>query len=399
MVENQSTVLVLGFNARPIVSSAKRLGLKVLVVDYWGDVDIYKYADEVLVVSELDKEPDTAKNHASLFLELAQKLAKKHQIDFILVGSGFDDQFQVWEELKKIAPIMGNTSENIKKSRDKISIYREAEKLGIQSPNSIIVKSVEDAVEAAELIGLPVVVRPTKGGGGQGIHLAKNIKEVERMFQLLSNQRNVMIQEYIRGIDASCSLLSNGTSALVVSINEQLIGLSELGAKDFIYCGNIVPLKTTEQVYKKIKDASENLIELLNLKGSNGIDYVIRRGEPYLLEINPRFQGTLECVEMVTGLNIVESHIEACQGILPKNIPKSKGYAVKNILFAKHDFIMPEITIPDVFDITKPGTVIRGGKPACTIQIHTSTRSGALFKAKRLAERIYSEFEKTRLNT
>lgn len=399
MVENQLTVLVLGFNARPIVFSAKRLGLKVLVVDYWGDVDIYKYADEVLVVSELDKEPNTVKNHASLFLELAQKLAEKHQIDYILVGSGFDDQFQVWEELKKIAPIMGNTSENIKKSRDKIRIYREAEKLGIRFPNSIIVKSVEDAVEAAELIGLPVVVRPTKGGGGQGIHLAKNIKEVEEIFQLLSNQRNVMIQEYIRGTDASCSLLSNGTSARVVSINEQLIGLSELGAKDFIYCGNIVPLKAAEQVYKKIKDASENLIELLNLKGSNGIDYVIRRGEPYLLEINPRFQGTLECVEMVTGLNIVESHIEACQGILPKNIPKSKGYAVKNILFAKHDFIMPEITIPDVFDITKPGTVIRRGKPACTIQIHASTRNSALFKAKRLAERIYSKFEKTRLNT
>jgi predicted ATP-grasp superfamily ATP-dependent carboligase len=397
LVENQSTVLVLGFNARPIVSSAKRLGLKVVVVDYWGDVDIYKYADEVLVVSELDKEPNTVKNHASLFLELAQKLAEKHQIDFILVGSGFDDQFQVWEELKKIAPIMGNTSENIKKSRDKIRIYHEAEKLGIRSPNSIIVKSVEDAVEAAELIGLPVVVRPTKGGGGQGIHLAKNIKEVEEIFQLLSNQRNVMIQEYIRGIDASCSLLSNGTSVRVVSINEQLIGLSELGAKDFIYCGNIVPLKATEQVYKKIKDASEKLIESLNLKGSNGIDYVIRRGEPYLLEINPRFQGTLECVEMVTGLNIVEAHIEACQGILPKSIPQSKGYAVKNILFAKYDFIMPEITMSGVFDITKPGSVIRKGKPVCTIQIYESTRNGALLKAKRAADKIYSQFKKTRL--
>ncbi len=399
MVGNQSTVLVLGFNARPIVSSAKRLGLKVLVVDYWGDVDIYKYADEVLVVNEWGKGLDTTKSHTSLFLKLAQNLAEKHEIDFILVGSGFDDQFQFWEELNKVAPVIGNTSENIKKSRDKIRIYREAEKLGIHSPNSIIVKSVEDAVEAAELIGLPVVVRPTKGGGGQGIHLAKNIKEVEGIFHLLSSQGNVMIQEYIKGIDASCSLISDGTSALVVSINEQLIGLSELGAKDFTYCGNIVPLKATEQLYKKIKDASENLIESLNLKGSNGIDYVIRRGEPYLLEINPRFQGTLECVEMVTGLNIVEAHIEACQGILPKSIPQNKGYAVKNILFAKHDFIMPELTMSGIFDITKPGSVIRRGKPVCTIQIYASTRSGALFKAKRVAERIYSKFRKTRLNT
>ncbi len=397
MVEKQSTVLVVGFNARPIAVSAKRLGLNVFVVDYWGDADIYKYVDEVLIVCELLKETNIEKKYTDLFLELAQKLIEKHQIDFILVGSGFDDQPQMWEKLNKMVPIIGNDPKILKKSRDKIKIFSEAKRLGIPSPNSIIVKNAEDAKEAAKSMGLPVIVRPMRGGGGQGINLAKNLNEVEKLFQLLSNQRKIIIQEYIKGIDASCSLISSGKSATTISVNEQLIGISSLGAKDFIYCGNIVPLTAKEKVCGKIKMSSETLCKLLNLKGSNGVDFVINNDEPYLMEINPRFQGTLECVQMVTGLNMVEAHIKACHGILPKKTPPSKGYTVKNILFAKHDFVMPEITIPEVFDITKPGTIIKKGTPVCTIQILENTKNNALLKARRMSEQIYQQFRKNKI--
>lgn len=269
--------------------------------------------------------------------------------------------------------------------------------MDIHSPNSIIAKDLEDAREAAKSIGPPVIIRPTKGGGGHGIHLAKNLNEVEKIFQLLSNQRKIMIQEYVKGKDASCALLSSGKSALAVSVNEQLIGIPELGAKDFIYCGNIVPLTAEKQICDKIKSCSEALCELLNLKGSNGIDFVIHKDEPYLMEINPRFQGTLECVEMVSGLNMVETHIKACNGILPKEIHTNKGYAVKNILYAKHDFIMPEITIPEVFDITKPRTFVKKGTPVCTIQILESTQNNALLKSKRISKQIYHELRENKI--
>jgi hypothetical protein len=397
VVEKGSTVLVLGFNARPIAASAKKLGLNVLVVDYWGDADIYRYADKVLVVSELLKETKIEKNYTNLFLELAQKLIEKNQIDFILVGSGFDDQPQLWETLNKMAPVIGNNPKTLRKSRDKMKLFSEAKKMGIHSPNSIIVKDSEDAKEAAKSLSLPVVIRPTKGGGGHGIRLAKNLNEVEKIFQLLSNQRKIMIQEYVKGIDASCSLLSNGTSALTVSVNEQLIGIPELGAKDFIYCGNIVPLTAKKQICDKIKTCFEELCKLLNLRGSNGIDFVIHKDEPYLMEVNPRFQGTLECVEMVTGLNMVETHIKACKGILPEEIPPNKGYAMKSILYAKHDFIMPEITIPEIFDITKPKTIVKKGTPVCTIQLLESTKNDALLKSKRISNQLYQEFRKNKI--
>lgn len=397
MFEKGSKALILGFNARPIAASAKRLGLKVMVVDYWGDADIYKCADKVLVVSELLKEKKGVKRYTNLFLELAQKISEKDRIDFILVGSGFDDQPKFWEKLNKIAPVIGNNPKNIREARDKMKVFSKAKRLNIHYPNSIIVKDAEDAKETAKLIGLPVIIRPMQGGGGHGIRLAKNLEEVEKLFQLLSNQRKIMIQEYVKGIDASCSLLSRGESALAVSVNQQLIGIPELGAKDFTYCGNIVPLKTKKQIYDKIKTCSETLCKVLNLKGSNGIDFVVHEGEPYLMEINPRFQGTLECVEMVTGLNMVESHIKACQGIIPENILPTKGCAVKKILYAKHDFLMPDITIRQVYDITKPNTIVKKGTPVCTIQIYGSTRKGVLLESKRISKRIYQQFMKNKI--
>ncbi|MEM3587258.1 MAG: ATP-grasp domain-containing protein [Candidatus Jordarchaeaceae archaeon] len=396
MAEKSATVLVLGFNARPIAASAKRLGLKVLVVDYWGDVDIYRCADEVLVVSELLKR-EGLRGYTSLFLELTQQLTDKNQIDFILVGSGFDDQPQFWEKLNKIAPVIGNDPKTLRKSRDKMKIFSEAKKLNISSPKSIITGDVEDAKEAAKLIGLPVIVRPISGGGGHGIYLAKSLDDIEKIFQKLKNQRKIIIQEYVKGIDASCSLLSDGKSALAVSVNEQLIGVPELGGRDFIYCGNIVPLSVEKQVCDKIRIYAETLCKLLKLKGSNGIDFVIHKGEPYLMEINPRFQGTLECVEMVTGLNIVESHIKACQGILPEEAPTSEGYAIKNILYAKHDFVMPEINIREVFDITKPGTIVKKGIPTCTVQVYELTKERALLKSKQISKRIYQQFRRNKI--
>ena len=397
MVEKRSTVLVVGYNARPIAASAKRLGLNVLVVDYWGDADLYKCADEILVVRKLFKETGLGKGYADLFLELAKKFADNYSIDFVLVGSGFDDEPRIWDKLNEIAPVIGNGKKALLESRDKMKVFSEAKKLGISFPDSTLVKDVEDAKDAAKSIGLPVIVRPTRGGGGQGIQLARSLSEVERIFEGLSDQKMVMVQEYIRGVDASCSLLSSGRSALAISVNEQLIGLSELGAKDFVYCGNIVPLTAKREVCDKIKMYSEALCKLFSLRGSNGVDFVIRADEPYLMEINPRFQGTLECVEMVTGLNIVEAHIRACDGILPECVPPRKGYAVKNILFAKHDFIMPQLGIPSVFDITMSGTFVKAGTPVCTIQLLESKKEEALLRARKIAEQIYSQFEKSKV--
>ena len=162
-----------------------------------------------------------------------------------------------------------------------------------------------------------MVLKPIRSSGGYRLKIGNDPNEVKKHFNAVAgNNAAVWIQEYIRGIDASSSILGNGKDCITVSVNEQLIGKKELGVSSpFGYCGNIVPLKANPKLIDRIRNISSTLGKKLGLLGSNGFDFVINsHNEPYLLEVNPRFQATLECIQSVTGINLIREHIKACSG-------------------------------------------------------------------------------------
>lgn len=394
----RQTVMVIGFNARPIVRLAKQLGFKVIAIDYWGDMDIVPYADALLTV--LRPTPHARREHPSrkplseLLYDMAEKTLHQHnEVDFILLGSGLDDRPDLWSRLNRLAPILGCSPETLKTVRSPEKLFSIAEKIGVSCPKTERAKEAEECVEVAEKIGFPVLLKPLSSSGGFRLRLARNPAEAKKYFKTVSGRYGeVFVQEHIEGTDASSSILGNGKDCIVVSVNEQLLGIKRLGANTpFGYCGNIVPLKANEKTVNRIKDISCALGKKLNLIGSNGFDFVVREnGEPYLMEVNPRFQATLECIQHVTGLNLVSEHIRACHGELPEKIPKPKGCAVKMIVFAKHLSKIPDLSkLKNVFDITNPSTIVNRGEPICTVQIHEITREKAIRKAWKSVQTIY----------
>jgi len=396
-----NTVMVVGYNARPIACLCKQLGFQVIAVDYWGDLDIKHCTDFLYTVlkqksgEQLDSEVD--KPCSELLVNLAEEAATKFdgKIDFILVGSGLDDRPDLWEKLQQIAPILGNSPERLKNIRRLDVIFDIAEEEGVKFPITERACSVGEAIEMAKNIGFPVVLKPISGSGGFRIRLARNPAEVEKYFEGVAAERGeAWVQEYISGVNASSSVLGNGESCIVVTVNEQLIGVKELGClTPFGYCGNIVPLKANSNTINRIKQISSILGARLKLIGSNGFDYVIGQGsEPYLMEVNPRFQATMECIKYVTGLNLVEEHIKACHGELPMEIPKPTGYAVKMIVFAKEKSIIPDLSeIAHIVDIPHPGIVVNEGNPICTVQLFSQSRDEAVKKAFEVVSKIYAK--------
>ncbi len=186
------------------------------------------------------------------------------------------------------------------------------------------------------------------------------------------------------GIHASISILADGSTSRVLSLNEQLLGVEEFGMKqEFVYCGNIVPLDTNK------------IVANFGLKGSNGIDIVLSSNNEKLtiIEANPRFQGSMECVERYLGINLIEEHVKACRkGGLPGllHAPKS-AYYCRAILFAKSDLKSPNLTSYDfVRDMPRPGHSISKGDPICSIIAYSVNRNQCLYETKLLAEKIYS---------
>jgi predicted ATP-grasp superfamily ATP-dependent carboligase len=395
----KATVMVVGFNSRPIACLAKQLDLRVIAVDYWGDLDIINCTDGLLTVIQQKHgehlRHDFKKPICELLVDLAERGADRFgAVDFILLGSGLDDRPDLWARLARIAPVLGNSPEKIKVIRNPTKLFAIARGLGISCPRTEKATSPEEAWEIAKKIGSPVVLKPMGGSGGFRSRLGGDVEEVKKHFRDVAGESGeVWVQEFIRGVDASSSIVGNGSECSVVSVNEQLVGMERLGAsKPFSYCGNIVPLKANGSVIERIRENSSALGKKLGLIGSNGFDFVIDSNKQlYLMEVNPRFQATLECIQSVSLLNLVEEHIKACCGELPKSVPEPKGFAVKMIVFAKKRGIIPDLSeVKSVFDISHPGVIVDKGDPICTVQVFAKQRNRAIKKAWRNILEIYS---------
>jgi predicted ATP-grasp superfamily ATP-dependent carboligase len=391
---------VIGIDVVSLAASARKAGYQVYAVDYFGDQDIKRLCRESRSIvkqrigetcGKLDKDfsPEA-------LLQLAKGLLRKVEIDAVLLSSGLDDSPGVLFELDDLIPILGNHPNAVKRVRDKMKFFQEIERLRIPHPETAMAENLEEARGEAKNIGYPVLVKPLRSFGGAGIRKAEGSEEIEQAFQdaaLLDDK--ALIQEYIPGIAASASLISSTNRAVTLTLNEQLLGMSEMGQREpFGYCGNVVPLQVNEAVADRCKGIVKRVVSHFNLVGSNGIDFMIsKEGVPHIIEVNPRFQGTLECVERTLNMSIVKAHVEACiQGKLPTLKKSPSAFCVRLILFAPQRSVVPNLSIfEEVRDIPLPEVIIEKGEPVCSIIIKEKTRNSAVKKARMRAKLIYGK--------
>jgi hypothetical protein len=385
--------MVVGVNTRPIVKSAKALGLRTIAVDCFGDVDLAAHADALFSVRPLGG-PLKEFRRPSLF-ELSLKALEAHEVDAILLSSGMEHYPERVEELKRRAEVIGNDMARLRICEDKLKLFRVASKLGIQCPRTERVQNLSGALRAAERIGYPVVLKPAFGGGGIGIRLVESPEGLERGFKQAlraGDGKTAYVQEFIEGIDASASVLSNGDEARCLTINEQIIGDRRLGSpRRFGYCGNVIPLTAERGLQAGVAECAEALCSELGLVGSNGVDFVLAP-KPYLMEVNPRFQNTLDCVEGLLGINLVEEHLRACGGEL-RRYREPRGYSAKLILYAKADVKVPDLRgFGDLVDIPQEGSIVRKGKPLCSVLKFGGVRRSLVEGAYEAANKVYGLF-------
>jgi len=393
------SLLIIGVDVVSLATSARRAGYRIYAVDYFGDQDLKTVCNENLSVIK-QRSGQSSGYLAEHFdpealLNLARQLVRKRKIDAALLSSGLDDSSNILFELNDLIPIIGNNPRTMNEVRDKPKFFKQLQRLGIPHPQTALVENLEEAMKASKDIGYPVVVKPASGFGGAGIRKVKNSDELKPILgEASANGQKVLVQEYVSGIPASVSIVSSANLTEALTLNEQLLGLREMGqTKPFGYCGNIVPLnvETTTQIL--CKRMAKKISAHFNLVGSNGIDLVISKdGFPFIVEVNPRFQATLECVERVLGINIVETHMRAClHGSLPLIKKKSGTFCTRLILHARQRSIVPDLSaVGEVRDIPLPESIIEEGEPVCSFLTEGATRTFALRKARTLAQHVYS---------
>ncbi|MDI6723212.1 MAG: ATP-grasp domain-containing protein [Methanobacterium sp.] len=365
-------ILVVGTNTRPVACSAKKMGNTVYSVDYFCTSDLVKCSDYLrCILSQLPYE--TCGNYAekydsNLLHEYAYEVVD--DVDYIFCSSG-----AVPEKFPE-SKIIGN--KKIGHVEDKYKLYKSLKKK-FNVPETFLISSYQEASQIVDNNpDKKFIIKPVIGAGG---------KDIRRFEETTENSdfSRFMLQEVIKGESISASVLSTKEEAKTILTSMQLIGDSWLGQPDeFAYCGNIVPHKDDP----KIKKLAEDVIMELSLVGSNGVDMIDTGDEIYVIEANPRFQGTLECAEEVLGINMFDAHFKASNGTLI-DVPKPKGYAVKMVVFAKWRSIAGDLNFGGVYDIPEKNVIIEKDEPAATVVESGKTLEEAIYNGKRTVEKVY----------
>ncbi len=393
-LELPSSILIAGVNTRPILKSAKSLGMKAIVVDCFDDIFVSRHSDSLYVLRE---KSDSKHGNETLF-DLAFEALSDHDPEVAVLTSGLEHQPNRIREMSNQIKIAGNSHHQIGICRDTEKLFETADNLGIPHPETKRAKKLEDAKKIAEEIGFPVIIKPPQGGGGIGIKLAENEDGLENPFKKLpssSRGDHLIIQDYIDGVNASASVISNGNRARCLTVNQQIIGDKRLGVtRDFGYCGNVIPLSCDEKKKKKIEKFSEEICESLNLVGSNGVDFVVS-DKPYLIEVNPRFQGTMDLVEKSLRINLLKEHLRSLNGEILGDIPL-KRCSAKLITYAKEDLKAPNLSeFTEIVDVPREGSIIERGSPICSILKSGNDRQKVVKDAYEQARVVLRECHKS----
>jgi predicted ATP-grasp superfamily ATP-dependent carboligase len=365
-------ILVAGINTRPVACSAKKMGHTVYSVDYFCTKDLVKCSDYLrCILNQLPYE--SCGNYADTFdPNLLQKYAYEvvDDVDYILCSAGaVPDNFPE-------SKIIGN--KKIMHVENKYNLYKLL-KNKFQVPKTFLVSSYREAFEIAESFeDKKFIVKPVIGAGG---------KDIRRFEETTGNSdfSKFILQEFIEGESISASVLSTKNEAKTILTSRQIIGNSLLGQRDeFAYCGNIVPHSEDHQ----IKRTAEEVIKELSLVGSNGVDMIQGEDELFIIEVNPRFQGTLECAEEVLGINMFDAHFKASTGTII-DIPEPKRYAAKMVVFAKWCSIAGDLNIEGVYDIPEKNVIIEKDEPAATVVVSGATLEDTINKAQKTVNKVY----------
>lgn len=343
-------VLVIGQNVRHIASSAARAGFVVSAADCYRDLDLVEFVSQSF---PLDGDPSIPGDLVRAAEDLMRTDLDLDSVDCLVLGPGV-------EEMRVGGVrVLNNPPEKISTVSDKLWLARWLER------EEFISVPTRPLGADLDLGGYPLMVKPRKGAGGAENRLVTSDEDLAGL------KGDLIVQDMVEGTPASVSVVADGKEAVAISANEQLIGTDWLGGSGFSYCGNISPLDLApdDPALAEMKKVAEEIAVGLGLVGSNGIDFILTESGPVVLEVNPRFQGSLDAVELSTGMNLFRAHLLSFEGRLPER-PTPRGFGGRGVLFAKDDLKI-SADLRDVSkwitDVPRPGSFAKRGDPVTSV--------------------------------
>lgn len=255
-------------------------------------------------------------------IENIMNIVEKENPKGVLVQFGGQTAINLAEKLEKRGvKILGTSLKSTDITEDRELFTELLKELKIPQPKGKGVRTLVEAIEAAKDIGYPVLVRPSYVIGGRGMQVVYNDDElityINEAIQFSDNI--ILIDQYIEGHEVELDAISDGVDILVPGINEHI-------ERAGVHSGDSISVYPAQKVDKKIVaklvEYAKKIATRLEIKGLMNIQFIIKNGIPYVIEVNPRASRTVPIMSKVTNTPMVDIAVNA---ILGKSIRK-QGY-------------------------------------------------------------------------
>ncbi|MCL5778172.1 carbamoyl-phosphate synthase large subunit [Limibaculum sp. FT325] len=199
-------------------------------------------------------------------------------------------------------PILGTTPDAIDLAEDRERFQKLLRKLDLRQPVNGIAHSADEAFHIAHEVGYPVVIRPSYVLGGRAMEIVRSDAELERYIReavVVSGTSPVLIDSYLSGaVEVDVDALADGESVHVAGVMEHI---EEAGVHSGDSACSLPPHSLSRAMIEELTRQTEAMAFGLGVKGLMNVQFAIKDGEIYVLEVNPRASRTVPFVAKATG--------------------------------------------------------------------------------------------------
>jgi carbamoyl-phosphate synthase large subunit len=281
-------------------------------------------------------EPLTAED----VIELVEVERRNGEVLGLIVQFGGQTPLKLAKPLEAAGiPILGTSPDAIDLAEDRERFQKLIQQLNLRQPNNGTATSEAQAIQVAEKIGYPVVIRPSYVLGGRAMQIVYDLDALQRYMRdavKVSGTNPVLIDSYLRdAIEVDVDALADkDQNVFVAGIMEHI---EEAGIHSGDSACSLPPYSLPHKILVEIERQTEAMAKALQVVGLMNVQYAVKDGEVFVLEVNPRASRTVPFVAKATGQPIAKfaARLMAGEALKSLGIKKAKGkhIAVKEAVF------------------------------------------------------------------
>jgi predicted ATP-grasp superfamily ATP-dependent carboligase len=388
------TLLVCGASTRAAAEGAARAGFSVTSIDAFADRDHHPSVRALSVARDLNVPPT-----ASAVARAARMIGR----DAVVYLSPFENHPRAVATLAADGLLLGNPPETLRRVRNPFLLAEALRRHGFAAPS--LLNDPNDGNDPNDPndpndSNDSWLLKPLRSGGGNRIRTWSRGE---------SAGHGGYVQERIDGTPGSIVFVAANGSCVPIAFSRQIVGDDNFGGAGFRYCGSILaPLHDSQfargdAVFDAARAVAGCVSTTFGLVGLNGIDFTVRDGIVYPLEVNPRWCSSIEVAERAFGTAVFPFHVAACtRAALPafdcrEALMRSRAVG-KAIVYARHAVSVGDtsnwLTDSSVRDIPHCGERFRAGQPVCSVFAAAADSAECYRLLVARAARIHAELQR-----